>query len=492
MKFLRYLQKKRRAMLAMAALTFFAAPLAAQASTITDKDGKALTPTNKVYNIKVQKELSGGKVGVNRFKDFTLDSGEIANMQFGKLQTLANLVEKKININGTVNALRNGKIGGNLYFLSPNGIAVGSTGVINAGAFTGMAVARSYFDELDGIDNARTFMTKLAPKNIVYNNSADRGIDIQGVINAPGGISLYASKIDIGSSAVLRTNVDKIGKLEKVDFKSVVNITSVDGSVLVDSGITGGLDASYKDGNIILKARAEHIADDNFLSGKGSTKWEKVTEREATINVDGTIKSAGKVSINAEAETEFKEGSYLNIVQQTGVADAFLGSLGIDCAVDFAKKDNTATVNIGKTADIYSKGDMDISSTAKLTVKISATTPGGKVGTTKATDLIPATSVAVISATNKATVNIDGKLESKEGTMAINAKADTSLSGTAKTATSVGKAKSEEGLKDDVAYIAIGIIDGETTAEVNINSGDEIKVGGKDYKKKVDDKEVDA
>ena len=64
MKFLRYLQKKRRAMFTMAALTFFAAPLAAQASTITDKDGKALTPTNKVYNIKVQKELSGGKVGV--------------------------------------------------------------------------------------------------------------------------------------------------------------------------------------------------------------------------------------------------------------------------------------------------------------------------------------------------------------------------------------------------------------------------------------------
>ena len=57
MKFLRYLQKKRRAMLAMAALTFFAAPLAAQASTITTKDGKTLTPKNNVYNIKVKKEF---------------------------------------------------------------------------------------------------------------------------------------------------------------------------------------------------------------------------------------------------------------------------------------------------------------------------------------------------------------------------------------------------------------------------------------------------
>ena len=73
MKFLRYLQKKCRAMFAMAALTFFAAPLAAQASTITTKDGKTLTAKNKVYNIEVQKKLSE-QVGVNKFKDFTFNS----------------------------------------------------------------------------------------------------------------------------------------------------------------------------------------------------------------------------------------------------------------------------------------------------------------------------------------------------------------------------------------------------------------------------------
>ena len=112
-------------MLAMAALTFFANPFTTHASNITTKDGKTLTPKNNVYNIEVQKKLSK-QVGVNKFKDFSLDKGHIANMQFDKLQTLANLVDNKININGTVNALRDGKIGGNLYFLSPNGIAVGA------------------------------------------------------------------------------------------------------------------------------------------------------------------------------------------------------------------------------------------------------------------------------------------------------------------------------------------------------------------------------
>ncbi|MBR4152553.1 MAG: leukotoxin LktA family filamentous adhesin [Selenomonadaceae bacterium] len=109
-------------------------------------------------------------VGVNKFKDFSLDSGHIANIQFGKLQTVANLVENKISINGTVNALRDGKIGGNLYFLSPNGIAVGSTGVINAGSFTGMVVDKDYFNKLSKMDSANDLMIELSPSRVKYNN----------------------------------------------------------------------------------------------------------------------------------------------------------------------------------------------------------------------------------------------------------------------------------------------------------------------------------
>lgn len=334
MKFLRYIQKKRRAMLALAALTFFASPFTAHASNITTKAGMTLKPTDNVYNIAVQKKLSN-TVGVNKFTHFELDNGHIANMKFDKLQTLANLVDNRISINGTVNALRDGKIGGNLYFLSPNGIAVGSSGVINAGAFTGMAVSQSYFDKLSKIESGSEFMTQLAPKNIEYNNDPDNGIDIQGVINAPGGIHLYATKIDVGKDAILRTDV------EDVDFSKVVNITSGD-NVVVNAGITGGLDASYKNGDIVLKAYAEHVTDDNTLKNlSGDSNWiqaAKISERNATINIDGKIKSAGDVSINAEAVTTFSEGSSFNVISQTGFADAFLGSLGIDVSVAFAKK----------------------------------------------------------------------------------------------------------------------------------------------------------
>ena len=437
-------------MLAMAAFTLFTSPFSAQASNITPKDAKykdTITFKNKVYNIEVQKKLSN-QVGVNKFKDFNLSKGHIANIQFDKLQTLANLVDNKISINGTVNALRDGKIGGNLYFLSPNGIAVGASGVINAGVFTGAAVDKSYFDKVSKIDSASELMTELSPSRIQYNNDTKKGIDIQGVINAPGGISLYATKINVGKNAVLTTDT------KGIDFSKVVNITS--------------------GGDIILKAHAQHIADDNTLTNlSGFAKWVKDTSREAIINVDGKIKSAGDVSINADSTISFSEGSKFNVVSQTKLLDSVLGNLGVDVMADGVKRSNKATVNIGKTANIYSAGAMDISAAANLSVTLNASTPTLKTGTTK--EFIPAIAVAVIKADNKAEVNIKGKLES-EGTMSITANAETALSNTAKAATQLEsenikniKSGGDSTVPEDHNFIAVGVIDGETKADVNNN-----------------------
>ena len=49
---------------------------------------------------------------------------------------LVNFVDNKISVNGTVNALKGSKVGGNLYFVSPKGMIVSKTGVINAGSLT--------------------------------------------------------------------------------------------------------------------------------------------------------------------------------------------------------------------------------------------------------------------------------------------------------------------------------------------------------------------
>ena len=86
---------------------------------------------------------AGNSVGLNRFQDFQVGKNDMANMYFKtakdspkNLDTLVNTVQNRIDINGTVNAIRDNKIGGNLYFLSPKGMVVGAGGVINAGSLT--------------------------------------------------------------------------------------------------------------------------------------------------------------------------------------------------------------------------------------------------------------------------------------------------------------------------------------------------------------------
>lgn len=66
----------------MAAFNLFASPFSAQASNITTKTAVTLKLTNNVYNIEVQKKLLSS-VSVNKFKNFDLSRGHIANMQFG-------------------------------------------------------------------------------------------------------------------------------------------------------------------------------------------------------------------------------------------------------------------------------------------------------------------------------------------------------------------------------------------------------------------------
>ena len=112
------------------------------ASAITDKNGNSvINPADRVHDIYAQRQIVNDKVSlsVNQFRQYNVTAGDVANMYFrmtpdGKdANALLNLVKERININGAVNAIKGNRIDGDLYFISPNGMAVGKTGVINAG-----------------------------------------------------------------------------------------------------------------------------------------------------------------------------------------------------------------------------------------------------------------------------------------------------------------------------------------------------------------------
>ena len=134
----RYLTKEKTVAL-MATLGFIVNSLTANATKITAGSTGGTTITNKdgVYDIETTNKK--GNNAFNHFNQFELSPNNIANMYFGTKQdnsaeNLFNFVDSRIEVNGTVNAIKNNKIGGNLYFLSSDGMVVGNTGTINTGS----------------------------------------------------------------------------------------------------------------------------------------------------------------------------------------------------------------------------------------------------------------------------------------------------------------------------------------------------------------------
>ena len=241
-------------------------------------------------------EQASGTTGLNRFKYFDVGAGQIANLYFQKkngdpLNTLVNTVESQISISGTVNAVRNNKIGGNLYFLSPKGMVVGAGGVINAGSLTVIGTGTK-FDTATQAENA------IAANK--WSIEGDSKIEINGQVNAYTGIDLRAARIAIqkdadgNGNALLKTGVV---------FNNVVNTNGLyeDASVVADERLTVIKDDQ---GNIFFKDNHENHVTVNNAQGDGSiTIAASSTERNANTPLWGvdTLKNTVEATVDLGA-----------------------------------------------------------------------------------------------------------------------------------------------------------------------------------------------
>lgn len=99
--------------------------------TVTVKD---IASGGKQYDITNQQVKVGN--ALNKFDDFGIKQHDVANLHMGEANHQINVVKNKIDIDGVVNAIKDNKIGGDVYFFSNAGIAVGSHGVFNVGRLT--------------------------------------------------------------------------------------------------------------------------------------------------------------------------------------------------------------------------------------------------------------------------------------------------------------------------------------------------------------------
>ena len=453
------------------------------ASTITDAGGNSLAGSGNVHNLYVQKVLDNNNIGLNKFKEYKISTGHIANMYFNEkngsvyVNNLVNLVkENRIDIQGTVNAIKNGRIDGNLYFISPNGMTVGKTGVINAGRFGAFVPDTSYWDELwkyepNVVNNFSDFEKYgRRDKDGNYNDTRlvfpeGKNIIIEGQINTRSGIVLGAREVLVNKGAVLQGN-------REIDFTGLVNAKNESGAVVTQANLTGvGMTAASDDksGDIILRAESAHA----FENGMSSVIiYESLTEKrvEANVEVGGAIVTDSSTDMSAEARTIFTNTAYGGGGFVSDLTLTFLSDVGINMNASWVDKTNKATVTLTKDGSIKAGGDVNLQADAVVDIHLKSDLAKKKTeGTSTA---VPVIAVGVVKLANEALVDVKGSLLS-DGNMKLSANADTTADMTA---------QAFQIIKDNdpanSIYTGVAILTGNGLADVNVDTGTAITAGG--------------
>ena len=158
--------------------------------------------TSGVFNIDPTKV--NGNTGFRHYEKFNLSQGDIANLNFADINTFVNLVDNQININGIVNSVRgNGFYNGRAVFISPNGMVVGASGVLNVGSLG------VYSPDTYNYSQIKKNQTETALSNLEANDMNVGGaIKVNGKIVTSGDVELKASSVDIASNAVVAGGVN--------------------------------------------------------------------------------------------------------------------------------------------------------------------------------------------------------------------------------------------------------------------------------------------
>ena len=345
-------------------------------SAFAVSDITGVTGNNGIYNITPEKVNSD--VGYRKYDNFTLGEGDIANLiyKYGtskEIETFVNLVQNGVNINGILNTMRDGNFyNGRAIFISPNGLTVGASGVLNVGSLSVMTPTTTEYDKLKGqyaagnYENINNFSHLLNRAENVGN------ITINGKILAKDGVQLRGGQINVGAQGAIVNGIKEQNALTSVAqaerlFNNLVNTDGIktasaferNGSNIQIKSSTG-VDVAGK----VINGAADvsGITKDQgnsgvFITNSGSagTKISGLVQSTHELNV---FNKAGDMNVSGTLKNE---GANLNLSNRGGNM-TIGGTLTTDH--DLAVTNNsttgalafTGTANSTKTANFVNEG----------------------------------------------------------------------------------------------------------------------------------------
>lgn len=333
-------------------------------NTVTVKD---IANSGKQYDITNQQVKDGN--ALNKFDDFGIKQHDVANLHMGEANHQINVVKNQIDIDGVVNAIKDNKIGGDVYFFSNAGIAVGSHGVFNVGRLTlgtnaavGDALYEGYYyvPSSDGpikktLNRDEGFYRKSPAERAQLlnddfrwgggvNTAGDAGISFAGKINAKDSVVIASAKSTISQT----DGMIQTGAVFH-DYTAGQSADTYRNSLVNTAGIVDATTAIPTTDGIALVAKK-----DITLAGEVASHGRSVTvETGDNLAVTGTKAKASRITSGGGAITLTASSSDAKLQADPGkepgdgmisIKDAYIDSSSGN--KDSGKIDITAVRNV--------------------------------------------------------------------------------------------------------------------------------------------------
>lgn len=475
-------------------------------------DVKDIANSGKQYDITNQQVKDGN--ALNKFNDFGIKQHDVANLHMGEANHQINVVKNKIDIDGVVNAIKNNQIGGDVYFFSDAGIAVGATGVFNVGRLT-LGTNAAYGEALYNGGMEKHLAQSAASQAKAVAGGSD--ITLQGKVYAQSDVVLCAGSVNVtnGEIRTHRNNADTYADKKVADAyrKQLVNVSpsatvatalghgdialaavgvssaatpfETKGAIVIDKAY---IDAADGDTSVIASAERNG---GNLMGSKADASVEisNATIQGQNLAISAETKVSGKVGSADAYKTGAEEDGILGLLHVT--FDEQVGNLA---SVVKTGADSRVTV---KDSQLTAAEDLTVSS--KATSEIGSET-GGALGVginvgiadvsskveIQGTSALTAGKDLAISAEGSNTIDLQRQGSAEDLPIAIDlgwaeAKTDASVT-VAKDATLKAKenvdvsAKAERNLSvevenssgDGTLGLAVGVIQSETKATADV------------------------
>ena len=271
---------------------------AGDVKTNVDPDGATQTTvTVKGKTRDVRTRTQKGNRAFNAFDHFKVGADTTVNLHLPyNAEHLINLVkDSAVEVQGVVNSLKDGQIGGHVVFADPHGMVVGAQGQLNVGALTVTTPTEAFAEGLIGPDGA---IDAAAVSQLMAGNApqSEAVVRIDGEVKTQGGVRLQGGRVT-QTGAVAVDSPD--GRSARV-FEAVVNT----------EGLTSGTGFAADDGSVAI------VAD-----GKAEIDGDVVAEGAYGSDAGGVTVTADRVEVGSGARLNTSaagEGADAGNIRLTG------------------------------------------------------------------------------------------------------------------------------------------------------------------------------